>query len=246
MICEQIMEQFELQKITELFDITTEQVKRFATYANLLVTANQTMNLTAITTPYDIAQRHFLDSLTILEEIDGYCARVGRRDVTLADVGTGAGFPGIPIQIMRPDIRLTLIDSLAKRVRFLETVVQELNLERTKAIHMRAEEAGRKPEFRSAFDITTARAVARTSVLSEYCLPLTKVGGVFIAMKGDDIEEIADGRRAIGQLGGKVSGERKFLLPGTDMRRTIISVDKIKETPASFPRKSGTPKKKPL
>lgn len=234
------------QGLVRTYSLSPAQIMQFADYAELLVRTNRVMNLTAITDPLDIVQRHFADSLTILEEIDAYCAACGHTAITLADVGTGAGFPGIPVKIVRPDLHLTLIDSLAKRIGFLNNVIEVLQLQNVRTFHMRAEDAGRAPELREQFDLTTARAVAAVSVLSEYCLPLNQVGGRFIVMKGDDAEDIASGQTAIRRLGGRSGTLRRFELPGTDMKRTVLTVEKIAPTPAAYPRRSGIPSKKPL
>lgn len=243
----EILAELERQQVAELFGLTDFQANQLAAYAELLVETNKVMNLTAITDARAVVQLHFIDSFTLLKELDEYLAL--NPDITtvrMADVGTGAGFPGIPVKIMRPQINLTLIDSLAKRVNFLTNVCQEIGLTSTETLHLRAEDAGQDATLRERFDITTARAVAKTAVLSEYCLPLNKVGGVFLMMKGDDEADIDDGRRAIGQLGGKIIGIRNFLLPDSEVRRTIVTIKKVKQTPKAFPRKSGTPKKKPL
>ena len=211
---------------------------KFDKYAELLKDWNTRINLTAITDDEEIRIKHFEDSLTILPYLEG-------ENISLVDVGTGAGFPGIPVAIERPDITVTLVDSLEKRIKFLECVARELELPNVKCVHARAEDFGKTPEFREAFDYATARAVASMPVLLEYCLPLVKVGGRFIAMKGANAgEEKFD--NALKVLGGKLVKEDRFLLSGTDMERCIFTVEKTKTTPAAYPRKAGLPSKKPL
>ncbi len=198
------------------------------------------MNLTAITEPEEVAVKHFIDSLLAYEEADF----TGK---TLADVGTGAGFPGVPLKIYCPSLKVTLIDSLGKRLKFLQQVIDELGLENITCEHLRAEDAGRDKRFREKFDLVTARAVARLSVLSEYCLPLVKKGGKFVALKGSKYaEEIAEGEAALKILGGKLLSSEPVKLPGLDDGRAIIKIAKTKPTPAQYPRKAGTPEKQPL
>lgn len=229
------------------------QKSLMAEYALRLVETNQVMNLTSITDPAEIALKHFIDSLTILPELDQLMAAIktaaepsGRRRISLVDVGTGAGFPGLPLKILRPDIELTLMDSLAKRVHFLEETAAALGLNGVRCIHVRAEDAGRDHRYRESFDIAVARAVAPLPVLCEYCLPLTRVGGLFIAMKADVTEELTDGKRAAGQLGGQLEGQRSFDLVDGEQLRTILTIRKKEKTPAAFPRSGGKPRKKPL
>jgi len=218
---------------------TEEQLKQFNSYYELLVETNKVMNLTALTEPEDVAIKHMIDSLLASD--------VNFSNKTLVDVGTGAGFPGIPLKIYCPSLKLVLIDSLGKRIKFLEKVVQELKLSNVKCLHLRAEEAGHNKELREKFDIVTARAVARLSVLSEYCLPLVKKGGMFIALKGSKFsEEIAEGKEAVKILGGDIISADTVKLPGLDDGRAIIKISKIKPTNAKYPRKAGTPEKLPL
>ena len=165
---------------------------------------------------------------------------------TFIDVGTGAGFPGLPVKISCPELSVTLMDSLEKRLNFLNEVITALGLKDCTTVHSRAEDAGRNKKYREKYDIVTARAVARLSVLAEYCLPLVKVGGVFLAMKSHSEEEEQDAAKAIALLGGTIEKSDTFKLPGTDMERTIIVVRKIRPTPARFPRKAGTPSKTPI
>ncbi len=221
-------------------EFTEKQLEQFTKYYELLVETNKVMNLTAITEPEEVAVKHFIDSLLAYEEADF----AGK---TLADVGTGAGFPGVPLKIYCPSLKVTLIDSLGKRLKFLQQVIDELGLENITCEHLRAEDAGRDKRFREKFDLVTARAVARLSVLSEYCLPLVKKGGKFVALKGSKYaEEIAEGEAALKILGGKLLSSEPVKLPGLDDGRAIIKIAKTKPTPSQYPRKAGTPEKQPL
>lgn len=218
---------------------TEEQLAQFTRYYELLVETNKVMNLTAITEPEEVAVKHMVDSLLAYEG--------GMQGKTLVDVGTGAGFPGVPLKIYCPSLRVTLVDSLGKRLRFLEQVIDELGLKGIRCEHLRAEDAGRSKKHREQYDYVTARAVARLSVLSEYCLPLAKKGGQFIALKGSRFaEEIEEGEAAVKILGGKIISAEPVKLPGLDDGRAIIKIAKIKATPAQYPRKAGTPEKQPL
>ena len=215
------------------------QLKQFYNYMNLLIEWNKKINLTAITEPNEIILKHFVDSLTISKYISD-----GTRVV---DVGTGAGFPGIPLKIYRQDLEIILLDSLQKRINFLDEVIKELNLEKIEIIHSRVEDFGKDKRYREKFDIATSRAVANLATLSEYLLPLVKVGGKVISMKGSLIEEELElSKNAIKILGGKVEKVDEFNLPNSDISRNIILINKIKETPNKYPRKAGEPSKKPL
>lgn len=218
---------------------TEEQLAQFTRYYELLVETNKVMNLTAITEPEEVAVKHMVDSLLAYED--------GMQGKTLVDVGTGAGFPGVPLKIYCPSLKVTLVDSLGKRLRFLQQVIDELGLKGIRCEHLRAEDAGRSKKHREQYDYVTARAVARLSVLSEYCLPLAKKGGQFIALKGSRFaEEIEEGEAAVKILGGKIISAEPVKLPGLDNGRAIIKIAKIKATPAQYPRKAGTPEKQPL
>ena len=218
---------------------TEEQLAQFTRYYELLVETNKVMNLTAITEPEEVAVKHMVDSLLAYED--------GMQGKTLVDVGTGAGFPGVPLKIYCPSLKVTLVDSLGKRLRFLQQVIAELGLKGIRCEHLRAEDAGRSKKHREQYDYVTARAVARLSVLSEYCLPLAKKGGQFIALKGSRFaEEIEEGEAAVKILGGKIISAEPVKLPGLDDGRAIIKIAKIKATPAQYPRKAGTPEKQPL
>lgn len=218
---------------------TEEQLAQFTRYYELLVETNKVMNLTAITEPEEVAVKHMVDSLLAYED--------GMQGKTLVDVGTGAGFPGVPLKIYCPSLKVTLVDSLGKRLRFLQQVIDELGLKGIRCEHLRAEDAGRSKKHREQYDYVMARAVARLSVLSEYCLPLAKKCGQFIALKGSRFaEEIEEGEAAVKILGGKIISAEPVKLPGLDDGRAIIKIAKIKATPAQYPRKAGTPEKQPL
>lgn len=218
--------------------ISEAQAEQFENYAGLLVEWNQKINLTAITEPQEIEEKHFLDSCLPFADIDI------PEFASVVDVGTGAGFPGIPLKIIRPDIGLTLVDSLQKRITFLETVCAQLGV-MAKTIHGRAEELGRS-DMRESFDIATARAVARLSVLCEYCLPFVKVGGVFVALKGRDCaEEIRLAYTAIKTMGGEILKTVGYSLPSGDGRTAVI-IKKVKPTPPAYPRTKAKMEKKPL
>lgn len=226
-------EAFEKEKLP----VSIEQYEKFKLYAELLVEWNKKMNLTAITDRRGIAIKHFLDSVLPLRFLDV------PNGASLIDVGTGAGFPGLPLKIMRPDIKLTLLDSLNKRVNFLSEVCKSADLS-AECIHARAEEGSRKPEYREKFDISTARAVAAMPVLAEYCLPYVKAGGVFAALKGRN-ENYKESENAVKLLGGEIADVTEYTLPDGD-GRTLICIKKIKETPGKYPRNSGQIAKKPL
>ena len=218
---------------------SVEQIEQFFEYMNLLIEWNEKMNLTAITDPEEIILKHFIDSITILKEIED--------NSKVVDVGTGAGFPGIPLSIMNPTLKITLVDSLNKRLIFLQEVVNKLNLKNIEIIHARAEEFGQNKKYRESFDIATSRAVANLSTLSEYLIPFVKVGGKVISMKAAEAqEEINEAKKAIEVLGGKIEKIEEFNLPQSDIGRTVILVKKEKQTPNKYPRKPGTPSKEPI
>ena len=216
-----------------------EQTEQFFEYMNLLIEWNEKMNLTAITEPEEIILKHFIDSITILKDLED-----GSK---IVDVGTGAGFPGIPLSIMNPTLKITLVDSLNKRLIFLQEVVNKLNLKNIEIVHARAEEFGQNKKYRESFDVATSRAVANLSTLSEYLIPFVKVGGKVISMKAAEAhEEINEAKKAIEILGGTIEKIEEFNLPQSDIGRTVILVKKEKQTPNKYPRKPGTPSKEPI
>lgn len=219
--------------------LNDKQINDFYIYMSELLEWNNNINLTAITEENEVIQKHFIDSLTILKYIND--------DDKIIDVGTGAGFPGIPLKISNERLDITLLDSLNKRILFLDNVIKKLSLNNIKAIHSRVEDAGCNSLYREKFDIATSRAVAQLNVLLEYLLPLVKVGGKCICMKGGNVdEELSNSTRALEVLGGKIENIESFELPNSNIKRNIIIVKKIKATPKAYPRKSGTPSKKPL
>lgn len=218
---------------------TVEQLSKFYKYMNLLIIWNEKMNLTAIIEPNEIIIKHFIDSLTIIKYLENI--------EKLVDVGTGAGFPGIPLSIMNENIKFTLVDSLNKRLIFLQEVVKELELKNVELIHSRAEDFGQNSKYREKFDIATSRAVANLSTLSEYLVPLVKIDGSIICMKASEIEdELSQAKSAINVLGGKIENKEEFYLPQSDIKRTIICIKKEKDTPKRYPRKAGIPSKEPI
>ena len=219
--------------------LNDEQIKKYFEYMTLLLDWNEKINLTAITEMDDVILKHFIDSMTVLKYIE--------NEESIIDVGTGAGFPGIPIAIMKKDVKITLLDSLNKRINFLNEVCGELKLNNVDTIHGRAEEIGKNKEHREKYDIAVSRAVANMSTLSEYLLPLVRIGGKCICMKGFEIEqELEQAKFAIKELGGKIEKVEKFTLPDSDMERNIIIIKKIKETSNKYPRKAGMPSKVPI
>ena len=230
-----------IQKYLKKIDIklNEDQIEKFYVYMNILLEWNEKMNLTAIIDPNEIILKHFIDSIIISKYVN--------ENANVVDVGTGAGFPGIPLKIVRNDINIVLVDSLNKRINFLQEVIKELKFSKIEAIHSRVEEFAKKREYREKFDYATSRAVANLSTLSEYLVPLIKVGGKCICMKGPNVdEEIKDGKNAILILGGKLEKIDKLKLPDSDICRTIITVGKVKNTPLKYPRKPGLPAKEPL
>lgn len=236
---EEFIEKISTQTQKLGIDITSQQAEKFYLYTNILLEWNEKINLTAITEKNEIIQKHFIDSLTINKYID--------ENASIIDVGTGAGFPGIPLKIIRDDINVTLLDALNKRINFLNEVIEQNELTNIETIHARAEEAGKDKKLRESFDITTSRAVAPLNILVEYLLPLTKIGGKCICMKGSNAkEEIENSKNAINILGGKLEKIEELELPDSNIKRTIIVIKKEKNTPAKYPRKAGTPSKMPI
>ena len=226
---------------SEGFSLTAQQIEQFVTYYELLMEWNQKMNLTAIEEPVEVAYKHFVDSVYLLRVMSNL------QKKSMIDIGTGAGFPGVPLKIMEPELELTLFDSLNKRILFLQELCQKLHLKGVEAVHGRAEEFGIKPQYRQQYDIATARAVARMPVLLEICLPFVKKGGIFIALKGPELEnEIKESDNALKELGGKVVDIQQFTLADGAYTRNLAVIEKVKDTPKKYPRKAGTPQKKPL
>lgn len=240
------MEQYDIRSFKKglealEIELSDGQIRQFLQYYELLTEWNKVMNLTAITEYEEVVLRHFLDSLASVKVWDF------KNTDTVIDVGCGAGFPGIPLKIAFPNIRLVLLDSLNKRIKFLNQVVDELGLSQVKTIHGRAEDFARQKEYREQFDLCVSRAVANLSTLSEYCLPYVKVNGSFVAYKSGKIEEeVSAAEKAVKLLGGSPSKLVKFRLPDTDLERSFVMVKKEKQTPARFPRKAGLPGKEPL
>ena len=222
-------------------EVDRKKIDQFNQFYDLIVEWNKVMNLTAITDYKDVVEKHFLDSLSI--------ERILKLDDIKAvmDVGTGAGFPGIPLKIIYPELKVTLLDSLNKRVKFLNEVIRQLELKNIDAIHGRAEDIGKNENYREKYDLCVSRAVANLATLSEYCMPFVRVGGVFVSYKSGDIdEEVLKSKKAISLFGGKIDEVVKFQLPGTDINRAFVKIKKIKGTPKKYPRKSGIPSKEPL
>lgn len=220
-------------------DCSTEKAEKLYRYYEMLVEKNKVMNLTAITEFDEVAVKHFADSLTIgrIQDISG---------LKVIDVGTGAGFPGIPLKIFYPDIQLTLLDSLNKRLVFLDEVISELGLQNVTTVHARAEEGAGRPEYREKFDVVVSRAVANLSTLVEYCLPFASVGGCFISYKGSKAaEEVSAAQKAIKVLGGGNLTQVNFSLEGTD-ERSLIKIEKLQSTPRKYPRPGGKPSSAPI
>jgi 16S rRNA (guanine527-N7)-methyltransferase len=235
------IDQFQLQLAEKGISLSNEQMNQFQRYYELLIEWNEKMNLTAITEQEDVYMKHFFDSLTAALYTDL------TKPLCICDIGAGAGFPSIPLKIAFPQLDVTIIDSLNKRITFLNHLASELKLENVHFVHGRAEEMGQKHEHRARYDIVTARAVARMSVLSELCLPFVKKGGAFMAMKAASAaDEMENASKAIGILGGKTEDVFSFRLPVENSERTIIVIRKEKDTPKKYPRKPGTPNKTPI
>lgn len=221
--------------------LTERMTEQFELYYELLLEWNEKINLTAITEPKEVAIKHMIDSLSCLDE------KAFPIGASVIDVGTGAGFPGIPLKIFRPDLKLTLLDSLNKRIKFLQEVVERLELHEVECIHARAEEGARNKALRENFDVAVSRAVARLQVLAEYCMPFVKIGGSFVALKGMKYaEEAKDGKHAVKVLGGAPCRAVPVHLPSLEDKRAVLYIEKVKATPKAYPRKAGTPDKNPL
>ena len=221
--------------------LSAAQIQQFHQLSELLLDWNQRMNLTAIQDPAAIAVKHYLDSLTLAKVIPCFA---GRR---LIDVGTGAGFPGLALAIVFPRLRVTLLDATAKKLRFINQAGQTLGLENIRTLHIRAEDAGRHPKHRGAYDLVTARAVAKMPTLMEYTLPLAKIGGQVIAMQGSRAyEETSRAAKALARLGGELFAIEEIRLPTLDQPRYLVVIDKIKRTPKGYPRQAGAPSRQPI
>lgn len=220
-------------------ELTENQIEQFLKYYEMLIEKNKVMNLTAITEYDEVIEKHFLDSISLCQVYDL------SKPVKILDMGTGAGFPGVPLKIAFPEVEITLADSLNKRIKFLDEVVAELGLQKVTMIHARAEELARNKEHRENYDLVVSRAVANLSTLGEYCIPFVKMGGNFISYKSGEIdEEVNAASKAIKILGGQIKDVYKFDL--SDQKRSFVTIEKIKTTPKTYPRKAGTPSKEPL
>lgn len=231
----------ELTKLASKIEIklSLDEIEKLYKFMNLLLEWNEKINLTAITEPEDIILKHFVDSITIKKYI--------KSENKVLDMGTGAGFPGIPLKIISSDTNFTLVDSLNKRITFLNEVCDKLKLDKIENIHSRAEELAKNKKYREQYDIVTSRAVARLASLVEYMLPFVKVGGRCICMKGSNVdEELIEAKKAINVLGGEIEKVDKFLLPNSDIERNIVIIKKIKNTSSKYPRKPGTATKQPI
>ena len=232
-----------VEQITEGQVLLTDvQMAQFEQYYDRLIEKNKVMNLTAITEREDVILKHFIDSLALA----GY-VKLWEKEYKIIDVGTGAGFPGIPLKIAFPNLQVTLFDSLNKRIKFLQEMIDTLKLKEITAVHGRAEEGARDKNMREKYDFAVSRAVANMAVLSEYCIPFVKVGGYFIPYKTGTVEEeITQGKKAIQILGGKIEKIEKLMLPDSDISRSFVFIKKEKQTPKAYPRKAGTASKQPL
>ena len=229
----------QLEKLN--IELNEKQREQFHKYYELLVEWNKVMNLTGITEYDEVNEKHFVDSLAVAKVIDL------KKIDTVLDIGTGAGFPGLPLKIAYPHLNVVLMDSLQKRINFLNKVVNELGLKNVENLHGRAEDYAKKVEYREQFDLCVSRAVANLSTLSEYCIPFTKVGGVFVSYKSGEIDqEVKDSGNAIKLLGGELEEIVKFQLPDTDINRSFVKIKKVAATKKKYPRKAGMPSKEPL
>ena len=244
-------------------DLSDSQKEQFYLYYQMLTEWNQVMNLTAITEKKQVVFKHFVDSISLIKAVPQIYGRqnslspetqkdrtepIQKKEIRIIDVGTGAGFPGIPLKITFPELQITLLDSLNKRIRFLDAVIDELRLTGITAVHGRAEDFGRDPDYREKYDLCVSRAVSNLSTLSEYCLPFVRVGGVFVSYKSGSVDqELKQSEKSVRLLGGRTESTTDFDLPGSDMgSRSLILIKKIEKTSLKYPRKPGTPAKEPL
>lgn len=236
-------EQFVIELQQNGFDLTQTQINQFHHYFKKLVEVNESVNLTAITDEEDVYLKHFFDSITPLIHFKDYF----QGPKKLADIGAGAGFPSIPMKILQPDLHVTIVDSLNKRLKFLSDLVDELGLDNVSLVHGRAEDIGRDKNHREKYDLATARAVARLNILSEYCLPFVKPNGYMVALKGSSsLDEISESKRALDLLKGKLIDNLEINLPTSNEPRALTLIEKVGQTPKAYPRKAGTPTRKPL
>lgn len=232
----ELLKDLALEKLA--IELSPDQIEKFSLYAELLVQWNEKVNLTSITEPEEIILKHFIDSLSLAPFVKG---------LKMADIGTGAGFPGVPLKILLPEVKVYLVDSLAKRLDFLEVVIESLGLTDVETVHARAEDFARDPLYREKFSCVTSRAVARLPVLLEYAVPLLELGGYFLAAKGSQVdEEISESHKALQVLGAEIKDVKRLSLGQEAEHRSIVVVEKLSHTPKGYPRKAGTPAKKPL
>lgn len=239
-----LFERLMVEKLSGLsISLSVRQMDQFYEYYEMMIEWNKVMNLTTITELEDVVSKHFADSLSIVNLVDS----LGDKHDSIIDIGTGAGFPGIPLKIVYPNLKVVLLDSLNKKVNFLKEVCDKLGLVEVEFLHGRAEDFGRDLAYREQFDFCVSRAVANLATLSEYCLPYVKIGGAFIPYKSGKIDdELSDAKSAIFLVGGKIQNTSSFSLPGTDMDRTLVEIRKISPTSKKYPRKAGLPSKEPL
>lgn len=224
-------------------ELSKKQILQFISYYELLIDWNSRMNLTAITEFEDVLKKHFIDSLSLISAVSD----LAQKQYDLIDVGTGAGFPGIPLKIAFPNLKITLLDSLNKRIQFLNEVICKLELQDIEAVHGRAEDFAKQDQFRERFDLCVSRAVANLATLSEYCIPFVKPGGFFISYKSEKVNvELEEAKKAISVLGGSFQKNIEFLLPHSDITRNFIVIQKKNKTPLKYPRKAGLPSKEPI
>lgn len=224
-------------------ELSKKQILQFISYYELLIDWNSRMNLTAITEFEDVLKKHFIDSLSLISAVSD----LAQKQYDLIDVGTGAGFPGIPLKIAFPNLKITLLDSLNKRIQFLNEVICKLELQDIEAVHGRAEDFAKPDQFRERFDLCVSRAVANLATLSEYCIPFVKPGGFFISYKSEKVNvELEEAKKAISVLGGSFQKNIEFLLPHSDITRNFIVIQKKNKTPIKYPRKAGLPSKEPI